>query len=236
MVTWPLVLDLTTLFGALDSTGDPSLNLWALGWDLRVLSEHPAWLLNGRVFDANIFFPAPHTLAYSDHLLLQAIALWPIYALTGNLVLCYNLLLIGSLAAAAVAMHLLARAVTGGERAAYVAGLIFGFAPYHFTHLTHIQLQALYFLPLSFLFPHRLFERQRGSDTIALGVVLGMQAASSIYYGVIGGIGVARAALVLAIQQRRVLGVASHSTGACCDCDCFGDLSPLRDPVRPGAP
>lgn len=194
----------TTLLGALEPAGDPSLNLWALGWDLRVLSERPAWVLTGRVFDANIFFPAPHTLAYSDHLLLQAIALWPVYALTGSLVLCYNLLLIGSLVAAAMAMHLLARALTGSERGSLVAGLIFGFAPYHFTHLTHIQLQALYFLPLSFLFLHRLFERRRRSDTIGLGIVLGLQAASSIYYGIIGGVGVLTAALVLAIQQRRI--------------------------------
>ena len=150
LFTWPLVFHLRTLLGAVDPAGDPSLNLWALGWDLSVLSEHPAWLLTGRVFNANIFFPAPHTLAYSDHLLLQALALWPVHALTGNLVLCYNLLLIGSLSAAALTMHLLARSVTGSERGAYVAGLIFGFAPYHFAHLRHIQLQALY-LPAAVL-------------------------------------------------------------------------------------
>src|SRR6185436_10417380 len=94
-------------------------------------------------------------------------------------------------------------ALTGSERAAYVAGLIFGFAPYHFTHLIHIQLQALYFLPLSFLFLHRVFDRQRRADTIALGLVLGLQAISSIYYGVIGGIGIACAAIALAIVTRR---------------------------------
>src|SRR4051794_23581189 len=85
--TWPLALHPRALIGALDPAGDPSLNLWAVGWDLHVLSDHPAWLLDGRVFNANIFFPAPHTLAYSDHLLLQAAVLWPVYALTGNLVL-----------------------------------------------------------------------------------------------------------------------------------------------------
>src|SRR6266850_530619 len=96
-LTWPLVLHLHTLFGAIDPTGDPSLNLWALGWDLRTLSAHPSWLLSGRVFDATIFFPAPRTLAYSDHLLLQALALWPIYWISHDLVFCYNVLLIASL-------------------------------------------------------------------------------------------------------------------------------------------
>ncbi len=201
--TWPLVLHPHALFGAMDPTGDPSLYLWTLGWDLHTLESHPAWLLTGRVFNAGIFSPAPLTLAYSDHLLLQAVALWPVYAVTHDLIFCYNVLLIGSLAAAALAMHVLARALTGSEAAACVAGLIFGFAPYHFTHLVHIQLQALYFLPLSFFFLHRLFAAERRSDTIALGVVTALQTVSSIYYGVIGAIGLACGTVVLMIATGR---------------------------------
>ena len=189
--TWPLVLHPHARFGAMDPTGDPSLYLWTLGWDLHTLASHPTWLLTGRVFNAGIFFPAPLTLAYSDHLLLQAVALWPVYAVTRDLIFCYNVLLIGSLVAAALAMHLLARALTDSEAAASVGGLIFGFAPYHFTHLIHVQLQALYFLPLSFFFLHRLFAAERRSDTIALGVVTALQTVSSIYYGVIGAVGLA---------------------------------------------
>jgi hypothetical protein len=204
LFTWPLVLHPRTLLGAVDATGDASLNLWALGWDLRVISEHPSWLFTGRVFDANIFFPAPHTLAYSDNLLPQAVALWPVYAITGDLALCYNVLFFGSLVAAALAMHILARELTGSERAAYVAGLIFGFAPYHFAHLKHVQLQALYFMPLSFLWLHRLFQRERRIDAVMLGVVLGLQAVSSIYYGIIGGIGIAFAAVALVLVTRPV--------------------------------
>ena len=202
--TWPLVLHPQALLGAEASSPDPALNLWALGWDLHVLSTHPGWLLSGRVFNANIFHPAPHTLAYSDHLLLQALAISPVYALTRDLVLCYNLLLIVSLTLTALAMHALARALTGSDRAAYVAGLIFGFAPYHFTHLIHIQLQALYFLPLSFLFLHRVLDAGRRRDTVLLGLVLGLQAISSIYYGVIGGIGIACAALGSIVLKGRL--------------------------------
>jgi len=203
--TWPLLLHGRSLIGALDVAGDPSLNLWALGWDLQTLSTHPFWLVNGRVFDANIYFPATQTLAYSDHLLLQAVLLWPLYALTHDLVLCYNVLLVGSLVAAALAMHQLVRALVAHERAAYVAGLIFGFAPYHFTHLTHIQLQALYFLPLSFLYLHRVFSTGRTRDVLTLGLVVGLQAVSSLYYGIIGGIGLAVAALASAASTGRLL-------------------------------
>lgn len=201
--TWPLVLHPQSLFGAIDPTGDPSLNLWALGWDLQTLSKHPTWFLNGRVFNAPIFFPAPRTLAYSDNLLLQSLFVAPIYVVTHNLVLCYNLLLIASLVATAMAMHVLVRELIGSERAAFVAGLIFGFAPYHFTHLLHIQLQALYFLPLSFLFLHRVMRTGRRFDTVALGLVVGLQTISSVYYGVIGAIGLLTvAAAWLAVDRQ----------------------------------
>jgi hypothetical protein len=202
--TWPLILHPRSLLGADDPTGDPSLYLWVLGWDLRSLFEHPGWLLTGRVFDANIYHPAPNTLAYSDHLLPQALVLAPLYALTRDLVLCYNVLLLGSLIASALAMHLLVRTLVESERPAYVAGLVFGFAPYHFAHLTHIQLQSLYFLPLSFLFLHRVFAASRRRDAVALGVVLGLQTASSIYYGIIGGIGVGGFAITLAMLTGRL--------------------------------
>src|SRR5262245_1346073 len=121
LFTWPLIRHPFSLLGASDPTGDPSLYLWVLGWDLRALFEHPGWLLTGRVFDANIYHPAPNTLAYSDHLLPQALALAPLYVLTRDLVLCYNALLFGSLIASALAMHLFARSLVESERSAYVA-------------------------------------------------------------------------------------------------------------------
>ena len=193
----------------------------------------PSWLLTGRVFNAGIFFPAPLALAYSDHLLLQALALWPVYAITHDLIFCYNLLLIGSLAAAAIAMHVLARAITGSEAAAFVAGLIFGFAPYHFTHLVHIQLQALYFLPLSFFFLHRLFGAERRSDTIALGVVTALQTISSVYYGVIGAIGLACTALVLMAATRTDHRLAPSPARDCRSSARAGHCRPVVDSIPP---
>jgi hypothetical protein len=77
--------------------GDPYLNVWILGWDLRTLTSDPLALVTGRIFNANIFYPADLTLAYSDHLILQAVALWPLYLVLRDVTLCYNVLLFGSL-------------------------------------------------------------------------------------------------------------------------------------------
>src|SRR5262245_38026780 len=156
VITWPLAISLTTHLGALEGEGDPYLNLWILGWGLHAWIHDPASVFNGRVFDANIFYPTPGTLTFSDHLLLQSLLISPVYAMTGNLVLCYNLLLLLSLAGSGLAMHAFIRSVTGSNAAAFVAGLAWACWPYRTAHLLHLQLQSLYFLPLALLALHRV--------------------------------------------------------------------------------
>lgn len=199
VTTWPLVRHPATLLGAPVGAGDPYLNLWILGWGMHAVLRDPASLVTGRVFDANIFHPAAGTLAYSDHLLLQSAAVAPVFALTGNVVICYNVLLLLSLVASAAAMHAFIRSVVGTTGGAYLAGLAWGFGSYRFAHLLHVQLQALYFLPLACLFVHRLVAGRRTRDAVGLGVIAGLQALSSVYYAVIGGVGLVTALVSLAV-------------------------------------
>jgi hypothetical protein len=186
--SWPLVVSLRTHLGAPEGPGDPYLNVWILGWDLRTIVTHPAWLLNGRIFDANIFYPAASTLAYSDHQILQALFVLPVYLLSGDPVLCYNVLLIGSLVASGLAMHALARSVGAAPIGAYVAGIAWACWPFRVAHLIHLQLQALYFLPLAVMFLLRVIDGGRRRDAIGLGLTAGLQAMASIYSGVMTAI------------------------------------------------
>ena len=204
-LTFPLVFNLTTRLGALQDVGDPFLNLWILGWGLRAWTTDPGSILSGRVFDANIFFPAEGTLAYSEHFLLPALMLSPVYAITHDAVLCYNLLLLLSIAASGVAMHLFVRAVTGSDAGAYAAGLAWACWPFRTAHLLHIQLQALYFMPLALLFLHRVAARRRTRDALALAVLVALQIVASIYYGVMAALVllVAGATLAIATGQWR---------------------------------
>ena len=152
--------------------GDPYLNLWILGWDMQAVLVDPASLFTGRVFDANIFHPAAGTLAYSDHLLLQSLLLSPLYAITHDVVLCYNVLLIASLVASALAMHLFVRSVVSHGERARISPVSPGDSDRTaFAHLIHLQLQSLYFLPLTFLFLHRVIAGRRVRDVVLLGVV-----------------------------------------------------------------
>jgi hypothetical protein len=198
VLTWPLATALTTHLGALEGAGDPYLNLWILGTGIKAWLADPGLVLSGRVFDANIFHPAAGSLTFSDHLLVQSLMLAPVYAVTGNLSLAYNLLLIASLALSGLAMHALVKGVTGSTPAAFVAGLAWACWPYRSAHLLHLQLQSLYFLPLALLALYRLAAARRKVDAAMLAVWASLQAISSVYYGLMTALAIAVAAVAVA--------------------------------------
>ncbi len=200
-LTWPLARHPFSVLGAHSGPGDAYLNLWILGWDLQTLTGAPASLVDGRIFDANIFHPARQTLTFMDLGIVQAILIWPLYALTGSVVFAYNALLILSLFLNAAAMWLLAQRVTGSAWGAVAAGTVWGFWSYPFAHIApgHLNLLCLYVLPIAWLFLHRLVARGRWRDAAGFGAAVGVLAAASVYYGVIGAIGLGASALMLSI-------------------------------------
>src|SRR5262245_5994613 len=89
--TWPLVSDLAH-WSRIDS-GDGALNTWAVAW-----VGHGLWTDPLHLFDANIFYPEPLTLAYSEAMIVQGAMALPVIALGGSAVLAYNLVLLAGLA------------------------------------------------------------------------------------------------------------------------------------------
>jgi hypothetical protein len=169
-MTWPVAADLP---GTLPSDlGDPLLNCWILGWNaehlLRAVRGDFAAL--GQLFHGNIFHPEPFTLGYSELLFAQSLQILPIYAATGNLILCYNLIFLSTFVLSGLGMFLLVRELTGDWRAAFVAGLVFGFLPYRIDQAPHIQSQSAQWMPFVFYGLRRYFETRRRRRLV--GVVL----------------------------------------------------------------
>ncbi len=209
IATWPLARHPRSLLGAPQGAGDPYLNLFTLGWDLRQLWIAPGSWVTGAVFDAPIFHPARQALAFTDHLLLQALLVSPVYAIWRDPVLSYNVVFIGSLAASAWAMWWYLRQLLDDRVGPLVGGLAWGFCAYRFSHVLHLQLQALYFLPLAFGALHRVVARRRWQDGVWLGLWFGLTAVSSVYYAVIGLVGLGLGGVALVIGAGRVsLGTA----------------------------
>lgn len=177
-MTWPLVLHLST---AVTDPGDPLLNTWIMAWDEHALA---AGSLRG-FFDANIFFPNHRTLAYSEHLLPQALIGAVPLLLSGNPLLAYNVVVLLAFASSALGMYVLARHLIGSETAAVFAGTAFAFSPFMMGHLAHVQILSAAGLPLSFYFLHRFLARERSSDLLLLAVTMALQMLANGYYAVL---------------------------------------------------
>ena len=176
-MTWPMA---ARMADSVRDPGDPLFNAWVLSWDVHSLATGN---LHG-FFDANIFYPNRRTLAYSEHLLPEALLAAPVILATHNPVLAHNLVMLLMFLASAFAMYLYGRYLTGSVAAGVVAGIIYGFSPFMFQHLAHIQIIAAAGFPLVFLFLARFFARERWRDLVLAGVFLTLQMLANGYYAV----------------------------------------------------
>ena len=180
-LTWPLVLGLGS--DVPGDLGDSLLNMWILAWS----ADHLPRLVTGAIgwsefWNANIFHPEPLTLALSEHLVGQALQILPVYWLTGNIILCYNLLFISTFALSAYGTYLLVRDLTGDPRAAFVAGLVYGFLPYRIASVPHLQVMSSQWMPFA-LWAFNRYLSSRHNSYLAVGVgALVLQNWSCGYY------------------------------------------------------
>jgi len=148
VITWPLVLGLGR--DVPGDFGDSLLNMWILAWDAehlpRVLTGAMTW---AQFWNANIFHPSPLALAFSEHLFGQALQILPVYWLTGNIILCYNLLFVSTFVLSALGAYLLVHDLTGDRRAAFIAGLVYGFLPYRIASVPHLQVMSSQWMPFA---------------------------------------------------------------------------------------
>lgn len=180
--TWPLTRGIS--HDVPWDLGDPLLVMWILAWDCEQILR----LLGGDLsaartfFDANIFYPVPLTLAHSEHLIAQALQVLPVYAVTGNPILAYNLLFLSTWVLSGVGMFLLVREFTGNAIAAFVAGLLFAFAPYRLPQSGHLHVLSSQWMPFALFGLARYFRSGRRLPLVGAGVALALQSLSSGYY------------------------------------------------------
>lgn len=182
LTTWPLAAGLTRDIPW--ELGDPLLNVWILGWDLtsfqRILGGDAVALAG--FFNANIFHPEPLALAYSEHLVPLALQALPVHALTGNVILCYNLLFLSAFVISALGAFLLVRDLTGSAAAGLAAGLLFGFAPYRVEQSAHLQVISSHWMPFALLGLRRFLEGRGKRWLAGAGMALVAQNLSCAYY------------------------------------------------------
>jgi len=157
---------------------DVYFNMWRLQWVAHALATSPA-----NLFNANIFYPEPRTLLFSDAMLAEGIIAAPLIWAGVPPVVVHNIMLLGAIVASAATMFLLVHYLTRSRGAALLAGTIFAFAPYRFEHIMHMELQWTMWIPLAFLAMQRTFDSGRVRDGIICGGTVVLQMISSVYYG-----------------------------------------------------
>lgn len=201
---------------AVPDRGDPLFSMWRMAWVCHQLVSDPRHL-----FDANIFYPLPATLTYSDSMILPALASSPLAALHVHPVVTYNIMLLAAFILSGAAAYVLARVLGVGPVGSWIAAVAFTIAPFRVNHLSHLELQMTMWMPVALLITYRMMGEDgatvfRPSRSVILAVILAAQWYSSMYYGLFLTMYVVVFGAVLIARHRvRVRGVWSL-IGALC--------------------
>jgi hypothetical protein len=181
-LTWPLPARLTT--GVAGDYGDPLFISWVMSWVADRVTAAITQPSDLRTFwDAGIFFPERRALTFSEHFIPQTLMVLPVYWLTGNAILCYNLVFLASFVLTGVGTALLGRALTGSASAGILAGVVASFNEYRLVwEVAHLQTLSIYWFPFVLLGLHVYLasgSRRALAGAAAAWVALNL---SSVYY------------------------------------------------------
>ncbi len=196
VMTWPLVTDLSRL-GRTANSGDARYAVWNVAWVAHALLESPT-----RLYDANIFYPHDHTLAYSEANIGAGLIALPVWAATRNPFTAHNVVVLFSFASSFVATFLLVRRLVRDDLAAATAAVLYAFCPYVFSHTAHIQLLLGFGVPLSMLAFHQLVDEPSVVRGVWLGLALTAAALSCAYYGIFAALMVGFGTFYYAVSRR----------------------------------
>jgi hypothetical protein len=131
ITSWPLILHMPSRIAP--DLGDPVRTAWQVAYVGHAMLHDPLHL-----FDANVFYPHPLSLAFSDSLLGYGPAGFFGSSTVAALVR-YNLLFLFAWALCFVGAYLLARELGLRKLAAAAAAAAFAYAPYRITEAGHLH-------------------------------------------------------------------------------------------------
>lgn len=172
--SWPLASNVGGL-ARLDNH-DAELNTWIVAWNAHILPRDPLGL-----FEAPLFHPERHSLAFSEHMLVPSIIGAPLYWAGASPVAVYNVLIIAGLALSGWAMFAVMQRWTGSTSAALIAGLLYGFNAHVLTRFVHLQAQHVQFFPFMLLAFDLVITGRRRRHIVLLAAMFVLQALCSNY-------------------------------------------------------
>jgi hypothetical protein len=197
IMLYPLSLNLTRM---VPEPADPLLNAWRMHWNVRAFLSGPAAIAD--VFNTNIFYPFPLTLAYSEHFLMLAAQALPFLLISDSHIFGLNVSVLLTFILSGYAMYLLVSAWTGNRWAGWVAGILFAFSPHRFGQLNHLELLVTQWLPLALLALHWTLTRPGLRYPLLFGLFFNLQTLSGFHFSLNLTLACALLVLVYALSRR----------------------------------
>jgi hypothetical protein len=163
-MTWPLIAQMSTHLAGDDV--DMWINPWATWWTRKVLREGLDLYYTDYLFHPQGVSLVFHSFSHTNTAL--ALVLEP---LIGEIA-AHNTTTLLTYALSGFAMYLLILDLFRNRAAAFVAGVVFAFSPYHMDQALHPVIASVQWIPLFFLFFIRLLEGHRVRDAVVAVVFL----------------------------------------------------------------
>jgi hypothetical protein len=180
-----------------ENPADAHLNAWTLAGGADRLPH----ALRG-FWDPPIYYPYSGALAFTENLLGITVLVAPVQWLFGDPVLTYNVALLLAFVLSALGAYLLAREITGSRRAAVIAGCAFGFAPYRWSHLGHLQVIFVGWLAIGLWALHRALRTGSWGVLGLVAVALPLQMLANGYTAFLIAIAVPLVMIWSAVRDR----------------------------------
>lgn len=181
-VTWPLVLGMgSTLLGrdgavGLIPSGDQNCFMWTFWWFRQAL------------FDGELALFHTPLMAHPGGLSLLTTPITPLYAVMSlpfqvfcSLITLYNGFFLFSLWSTAWFTYLMSRAMGALRPVAFVCGCLYGYMPFHFAHVGHLNLTCSQWAPMALWAVWRGLETRRVRWAVLAGLAVAAQAYTSWY-------------------------------------------------------
>jgi hypothetical protein len=161
---------------------DPVLNASILWWNATTLPFSAQW------WTPPHYYPSEGTAAFTENLTGLGPIATPLYLVTGDPLLTYNLTLFLTWPLSAFAVFVLATTIGVRPGAAFVGGLVFGFAPYRVAQMSHLQVLACFWLPFALACLHRYLADRRAPWLALFGLFWVLQSLSNGYFMLFGAV------------------------------------------------
>jgi hypothetical protein len=178
VTSWPLPVRLTSHVPEV-GFGDPYIQAWQVAWGGHALATQPL-----DYFQANVFWPNPDSLAFSDALIGYA-PMGLVGTGSAAAIARYNLLFLFAYVLPFVGAYLLARELGAGRAGSFVAAAAFAYAPFRSDQATHLHVISSGGIPLALFALLRGYRRAEARWVLAgcalaawqvgIGFTLGLQ-------------------------------------------------------------